>query len=94
MSDDIANEAATLIRLALQEDLEEIGDITTDALGAQGLSGEAFIVAKQPGVLAGLKVAEAVFKKVNPEIELMGDFKDGDRVEISSQVCRITGPLT
>lgn len=94
MPDDVVKRSEALIHLALEEDLNKIGDITSDAFLKQGRSGEAFIVAKQPGVLAGLRVAEAVFKKVNPAVNFKEELQDGARLGTSDKVARITGPLT
>lgn len=44
-----------LVRLALQEDLGRQGDLTSQALVPPEQSGEAVIVARQPGILAGLQ---------------------------------------
>ena len=51
-----------LIDLYLKEDLNDIGDITTDSLFTVE-KGEAEIIAKEKCVVAGLEEAEKVFKK-------------------------------
>jgi len=49
-----------IIRLALQEDLGT-GDITTDYLDLEPIPEKAFMIAKAPGVLAGLEIVKEVF---------------------------------
>src|SRR5215469_16867233 len=51
-----------LIRTALAEDLPNGGsDVTTLATIPAGMEGKASVVARAPGVIAGLDVADAVF---------------------------------
>ncbi|BBO87745.1 carboxylating nicotinate-nucleotide diphosphorylase [Desulfosarcina ovata] len=80
------------IQLALKEDIGP-GDITTDNLVAPGTPGRGRIVAKQPLVLAGLAVAEKVFKALEPQIVFEALCADGDRVAAGSTVVRVAGGL-
>ena len=57
-----------IVRTALLEDLGA-GDITTETLVPAGLHGRARIIAKAEGVLAGVDVADAVFRAVDPALE-------------------------
>lgn len=81
-----------LIQLALKEDIGP-GDITTDNLVAPGTRGKGTIVAKQDLVIAGLAVAEKVFKTLEPEIVFDPRFKDGDPITAGSTVIRVNGTL-
>jgi nicotinate-nucleotide pyrophosphorylase (carboxylating) len=56
-----------VIDVALSEDIGE-GDLTTRAVVPEGAQAKARISQKAPGVIAGLRVAEAVFKRVDPEL--------------------------
>ena len=44
-----------IVRAALVEDLGRAGDITTDAVVPEDTLVEAVVIARQPGVLAGLE---------------------------------------
>ncbi|WP_319524624.1 carboxylating nicotinate-nucleotide diphosphorylase [uncultured Desulfosarcina sp.] len=81
-----------LIQLALREDIGP-GDITTDNLVEAGMSGKGIIVAKQDLVIAGLAVAETVFKTLDPGIEFTANFTDGQKVRSGSTVATTTGSL-
>ena len=81
-----------LIQLALKEDIGP-GDITTDNLVAPGTRGRGTIVAKQDLVVAGLLVAEKVFKALEPQIDFNALFADGDGIPAGSTVVRIDGTL-
>ena len=82
-----------LIQLALGEDIGP-GDITTDNLVAPDARGTGTIVAKQDLVIAGLGVAESVFKTLEPEIKFNPMYADGDRVATGRDVVRLTGSLS
>jgi nicotinate-nucleotide pyrophosphorylase (carboxylating) len=56
-----------LIDRALREDLGD-GDLTTAAVVPDGARARARIEQKAPGVPAGLRVAEKVFERVDPEL--------------------------
>jgi nicotinate-nucleotide pyrophosphorylase (carboxylating) len=81
-----------MIQLALKEDIGP-GDITTDNLVAPDTRGRGTIVAKQDLVVAGLKVAEKVFKALEPQIDFNALYADGDRIPAGSTVVRIAGTL-
>jgi nicotinate-nucleotide pyrophosphorylase (carboxylating) len=68
-----------LIRRALAEDLGRAGDLTTDAIVPDDLRGEARVVARAEGRIAGLPAALAAFRLLDPEVELellSGDGRD------------------
>ena len=65
---------------ALEEDLGQAGDITTDCIIPAEARGEAAIVARQAGVVAGLDLAEAAFKALDPDISFKRIVDDGGAV--------------
>jgi nicotinate-nucleotide pyrophosphorylase (carboxylating) len=82
-----------LLPLALTEDLGEVGDITSAATIPAQAMGAANLVARSPGVLAGLPVAE----RLAVAFELRDDWRalmaDGDRLEPGTIVARLAGPM-
>ena len=68
--------ALTLIDLALREDVGS-GDITTDNLIPAGDQRNACMVAKADGVIAGLEVAEMVFRHFDPQLVWTPIAEDG-----------------
>jgi len=50
-----------VVRRALLEDLGRAGDITTDAIAPPGLAGQAAVVARAAGRVAGLEPALHAF---------------------------------
>jgi nicotinate-nucleotide pyrophosphorylase (carboxylating) len=80
-----------LIRRALAEDLGRAGDLTSDAVLPQHLRGEARIVARAAGRLAGLPMALAAFRLLDPEIEIETCAADGEDVEAGAVLAIVKG---
>ncbi|HXG12306.1 MAG TPA: carboxylating nicotinate-nucleotide diphosphorylase [Gemmataceae bacterium] len=82
-----------LIELALEEDLGTGGDLTSQAVIPEPLEGAAVIVARSPGVLAGLPAAELVFRAIDPRVRFLPRMADGSRVEAGSRLATLAGPM-
>src|SRR5271167_4153211 len=80
-----------IVRAALLEDLGRAGDITTDAVVLEGATVEAVIVARQPGVLAGLDAALLAFELLDPALRIERLRADGDRISRGETVAHING---
>ena len=65
-----------LVRGALLEDLGRAGDLTTDAIVPAGARGQARLVARQGGVLAGLDLARLAFRLLDPDIVFEARLRD------------------
>jgi nicotinate-nucleotide pyrophosphorylase (carboxylating) len=81
-----------LVRAALIEDLGRAGDITSEAIVAPAARVEAVIVARQPGVVAGLDAALLAFELAEPALRLERLRRDGEKVARGDIVARIAGP--
>jgi nicotinate-nucleotide pyrophosphorylase (carboxylating) len=66
-------------------------DITTLACVPSGTRGKARIFAKEPCVLAGLPVAEAVFREMDPGLRLTAAKNDGAQLQPGETVLEIEG---
>jgi nicotinate-nucleotide pyrophosphorylase (carboxylating) len=78
------------VTAALEEDLGSAGDITTDAIVPASAQDNARIVARKPGVVAGLDLAEAAFRALDPEARFTRVVEDGGKVEASGTIARIS----
>ena len=67
-------------------------DITTLACVKFDVAGSARIFAKEPCVLAGLPVAEQVFREQDPGLELVRKAEDGAALKAGATVLEIRGP--
>src|SRR3954449_5555510 len=80
-----------IVRAALTEDLGRAGDITTDAVVPADAEVRAVMVARQPGVLAGLEAGLLAFELLDPSLRLERLCADGRRLEQGQAVARISG---
>ena len=76
-----------LVRAALLEDLGRAGDLTTDAIVPADARTEVALVARQPGVVAGLDFALTAFRLLDPDIRfkigLPGGILTAERVALN-----------
>src|SRR6185295_5814896 len=86
-----AQEIQRVVQLSLAEDVGE-GDITTLATVAPDATAKAVMIAREPLVVAGLLVAEAVFGELSPAIRISRSAKDGDHVTTGQSLLHISGP--
>ncbi|MBK7344799.1 MAG: carboxylating nicotinate-nucleotide diphosphorylase [Saprospiraceae bacterium] len=63
----------------LHEDVQE-GDVTTLACIDPDSRSRGELLVKDVGIIAGIELAEAIFRKVDPEAELVLNHRDGDPV--------------
>lgn len=80
-----------LVRRALEEDIGS-GDVTTTATVPADATGRATMIVKSDCVVAGLDVAEDVFRQVDPGVTFEALRRDGDRCEPGTVVARLAGP--
>ena len=78
------------IEHALQEDIGD-GDITTNTVIPGEMQTTATMTAKADGVVAGLPVAERVFRKLNPDIEWTSNIEDGSFVKKGDVLVQVKG---
>ena len=79
-----------IIDEALIEDIQE-GDHTTLATIDHEALGTAKLLVKEPGIIAGVELAEQILKHVNPELEVDIFIPDGARVEPGDIVFTVSG---
>jgi len=79
------------IEAALQEDLPN-GDITSESVIPAGSRSEAYFLAKEDGILAGLPVASRVFERLDPSIIFIERFREGSAFRQSDKLARVKGP--
>ncbi len=77
---------------ALAEDLGRAGDVTSTATIPEDLPARAIVVARKAGVIAGLPLAAAAFRRLAPEIEIAAHTRDGVEVATKTALMTVTGP--
>lgn len=81
-----------MVRTALVEDLGLAGDITSAAVIPADHRSSLVMVARQPGVVAGLDAAELAFQLVEPTITMARYMEDGSPVRPGDIIAETTGP--
>lgn len=80
-----------LASMALEEDLGAAGDLTSLALVPAERIGTAVLIARQPGVLAGLPAAELTFALVDPMLLFETLREDGSLVQAGDRLALLSG---
>ena len=82
----------TFISQALQEDVGD-GDHTSLATIPAGKHGQAQLIIKEDGILAGVEVAVEIFNVVNPLLRIEIFIQDGAKVKIGDIVLKVAGDV-
>jgi nicotinate-nucleotide pyrophosphorylase (carboxylating) len=81
-----------LVDLALAEDLDQTGDRTSRLLPAE-LKGQAALVARRVGVIAGLPAVRMVYEALGPCVEVEFLQPDGSRVQAGTVLAMVRGSM-
>jgi nicotinate-nucleotide pyrophosphorylase (carboxylating) len=76
--------------IAIAEDIGE-GDHTSLATLEPDQQGKAILIAKQDGILAGVKIAEIVFHKINSQLKFHTFKKDGEAIYNGDKIFEVRG---
>jgi len=82
-----------LIRLALEEDIGK-EDITTKAIIGEHKQGQARIIAKESGVLAGIDIVRQIFSFLEANVQFKSGYKDGDKIRAKDTIIEIKGNIS
>jgi nicotinate-nucleotide pyrophosphorylase (carboxylating) len=81
-----------VVTRALAEDLGRAGDVTSIATIPEDSTARAIVVARKAGIIAGLPLVAAAFRKLAPDIAITPDARDGTSVAAKTALMRVTGP--
>ncbi|CAI7754178.1 unnamed protein product, partial [Closterium sp. NIES-53] len=79
------------VKAALEEDAGDLGDVTSLATIPAGTQASAQFLAKEGGVLAGTALATAVFRLLDPSIQVEWSKEDGDTVQKGEVFATVQG---
>jgi nicotinate-nucleotide pyrophosphorylase (carboxylating) len=85
------SEVDQFIHQALMEDIGG-GDHTSLSCLSNSVLSRAQIISKQQGTIAGIELAELIFKKLNPLIQFQPMIAEGEAVKEGDCIVRIKGP--
>jgi nicotinate-nucleotide pyrophosphorylase (carboxylating) len=80
------------VNRALAEDLGRAGDVTSIATIPEGATAHAIVVARKAGVIAGLPLVAAAFRRLAPDVAITAHTRDGASVAIKTALMHVTGP--
>lgn len=82
-----------ILEEALFEDLQQIGDITSDAIFSEQDMADAIIKSKASGILSGAYLLEPLFSRINRQVKTEVLLKDGEMLEKGTIICTLSGPV-
>ncbi|TLX70831.1 carboxylating nicotinate-nucleotide diphosphorylase [Labilibacter sediminis] len=82
----------SIIDNAIREDIGD-GDHSSLACIPESASGKAQLLAKENGIIAGVEIAEKVFKKFDPQIKIETFIKDGTPIKKGDVVFIVEGKV-
>lgn len=80
-----------LLEWALREDLDDLGDITTQVTIAEKIA-KAVVIAKSDGVVCGLNAMRLTYARLDRNVAVRFLHEDGDQVTRGDKVAEIEGP--
>ncbi len=88
---EVEHDCRQIVRLAILEDLERGHDWTTVALAAEESQSAADLVARKPGVIAGIEAARIVLEEMEIDAAWEPNVADGAHVERGAIVAKLRG---
>src|SRR5579862_9402191 len=76
---------------ALAEDLGRAGDITSIATVPEDTRGRCAVIARKAGVVSGLPLLAASFRRLSPQIEITPFARDGDQIAAGAKLMTVEG---
>ncbi len=80
-----------LLELALSEDIGP-RDLTTQLVVPEGVRAQAVLVAREPGVLAGGPVVEAVYRRLSDAVAVRFSVREGEAFAVEEVLGKLRGP--
>ena len=90
-NEQLEDDCRQIVRLAVREDLDRQCDWTTVSLVSADATAAAFVVVREPGVIAGLRVAELALDEMQTNVVMQFLHADGDLVTAGTPVARLDG---
>jgi nicotinate-nucleotide pyrophosphorylase (carboxylating) len=87
----VEDDCRQIVRLAVREDLDRFHDWTTVSLVPHDATARAEVVARQSGVIAGLRAAQTAIDEMNVPLEWTTHVEDGAKVVATQSITTIEG---
>jgi len=83
-----------LIKMAIKEDLDSVGDVTTDAIFTEKKNEVFILLAKDEGILCGKKIFIEVFNILDKKSMVVFYKKDGEIIKKGEIIARVKGDIS
>ncbi|MFO7889222.1 MAG: carboxylating nicotinate-nucleotide diphosphorylase [bacterium] len=83
-----------LITSALNEDLDDVGDLTGQSLFSKKIIGKAKITSKANGIISGIPVFKRVYEIIDNNIDLSFNVQEGEKVENGDVIGDLKGDVS
>mgnify|MGYP001209866029 FL=1 len=81
-----------IVRLAIKEDLGELGDITSNTVLTKRDRATFHFVSRAKGILCGITIAKIVYELLDEKIKFTSFKKDGDSIKKNEVLAKVEGP--
>ena len=82
-----------LLAGAIEEDLGESGDITSDSIVPKKMKGKGSFLVKEEGVIAGLPVVKRLFQIIDMDLFMEWHIEEGESVNQNRKIGEVSGSL-
>ena len=88
----VEDDFRSLLDIAIREDVESIGDLTSLSLIPEKAVGRAAVVARGEGVIAGMPTVQIICEAISPDLRWEPLVEDGAHVGKKQQIGILSGP--
>ncbi len=88
----VEDDFRSLLDIAIREDVESIGDLTSLSLIPEKAVGRAAVVSRSAGILAGMPTVEIVCGAISPDLHWEPLLPDGARIQPKDRIGILSGP--
>tara|TARA_Y100001970_G_scaffold109384_1_gene136645 strand:- start:921 stop:1766 length:846 start_codon:yes stop_codon:yes gene_type:complete len=81
-----------IIKLAIKEDLGDLGDITSNTVLAKSDRAIFHFVSREKGILCGIEIAKILYELVDKRIKFSKFKNDGDLIKTNEVFAKVEGP--
>tara|TARA_Y100001935_G_C17260898_1_gene486314 strand:+ start:185 stop:1027 length:843 start_codon:yes stop_codon:yes gene_type:complete len=86
------SELKKIIKLAIKEDLGNLGDITSNTVLTKRDKATFHFVSREKGILCGINIAKIVYKLLDKQIKFTSVKNEGDMIKTNDVLAKVEGP--
>ena len=86
------SELKKIIKLAIKEDLGNLGDITSNTVLTKRDKATFHFVSREKGILCGINIAKIVYKLLDKKIKFTSFKNEGDVIKTNDVLAKVEGP--